>query len=287
MERFNKIHQKEVLPQSESEWLKTGKFNEEIVKVGNNLIRCAYTNAGKESDIVVMAGGIPRDPNRRQNLPLINKLYGNLALKMLENNTSSLLYNQSATGGSTGIWEEETLMSRAGVLSGLTSVFHEKLSSDKISLIGMSAGAYIAVDSIQSLQEEGFAVSKLILMSPAAYPEEVENIPYGTEFSTAIRRHWDINNSPIFDKIEKYVRCGGMVLISFFENDHPPIPHSIQDKYREVVKKLSSEGFDIEIITIPKVAHNFRKINTDQDKNVVDNNSVRATTSFLVDFLNE
>lgn len=280
-------HPKEILPQSEKEWLNTGKFNEEIVAVGKNLIRCAYTNAGKGNSVITMAGGIPRDPNRRQNLPLINKLYGNLALKMLENNTSSLLYNQPATGGSTGIWEEETLRLRADTLAGITRYYYDKLLSKEINLIGMSAGAYMAVDAMQILQKEGLVVSKLILMSPAAYPELVENIPYGSDFSTAIHKHWDVNNSPVFSKIEDYVRGGGKVLISFFENDHPPIPHSIQDKYREVAKKLFEEGFQIEVITIPKVAHNFRKIGTDQDKNVVDNNSVRAMTSYLVDFLKE
>lgn len=93
---------RDYLPQSETEWLKTGKFRIETVKIGTKKIRCALAHSSESDRIVVMVGGIPRDPGRREKLPLINKLYGHLAIKLLDHNISSLLYNQPGTGGSSG-----------------------------------------------------------------------------------------------------------------------------------------------------------------------------------------
>lgn len=276
------------LPQSEAEWLETGKFKVEMVQINDNQIRCAITGGAAEgTSLVAMVGGIPRDPERRKKLPLINKLYGNLAVKSIDQNISSLLYNQPATGGSSGDWEKETMKSRAEILTGLTEHFYKKLSCSDICLVGMSAGSYMAVDAASQIQNKGFNIPKLILMSPAAYPKEVENIPYSNEFTETLRKPWNVSESPVFPKLEKYVKDGGIVLISFFEADDPPIPKFIQDQYKTIAKRLSDEGGNIKVVLIPGVAHNFRRIGVSEGQNVVDNESIRASTSFLLDFLKE
>lgn len=288
MEKFDSgkiLRKPDYLPQSEVEWLETGKFQVETVAINDRQIRCALARGLENEPLIVMAGGIPRDKERREQLPLINKLYGHLSIKMLDQNKSSLLYNQLSTGGSSGEWEIETLRSRTDVLAGVAERFYKDASASDIALIGTSVAGYMAVNALEQLQDCGIKVPKLALLSPAAYPEEVESVPYGEMFTELIRRQWNIAESPVFPKLEKYVRDGGTLYVSFFEADNPPIPQHIQEYYKTFVQRLSDEGGDVILTTIPGVAHNFRRINSQENKNIVDNDSIRSTTDALVNFL--
>ncbi len=51
------------------------------------------------------------------------------------------------------------------------------------------------------------------------------------------------------------------------------------------MREFSRRGSDATTIIIPGVAHNFRRIGVPEGKNVVDNDSVRATAIKLADFL--
>lgn len=275
------------LPQSEAEWLKTGKFEIEKIRIHEREIRCALVRGSEHSPLITMIGGIPRDPERRKNLPLINKLYGYLALKMQGQHESSLLYNQPATGGSTGEWETETFRSRTEVLVETSKYFFEDTKASNLSLIGTSAGAYVAIRALQQFEERGIGVSKLVLLSPAAFPENIENVPYGEIFSSIIRENWNVAESPAFSLLETYLKKGGSVFISFFEADDPPIPQHIQSFYKNFAERLANEGLDITSAIISGVAHNFRRIDVPEGGNVVDNNSVRTTATMLADFLHQ
>ncbi len=273
------------LPQSESEWMATKVFSLEAIKVGENEIQCAFSQGGRGNSVTAMVGGLPRDPSRREKLPLINKLYGNLAVELSHRRESSVLYNQPGTGRSTGDWEKGTITTRAHVLTEVSKYFYIKGEASSLAIVGTSAGGYMAVRALDELQKNGVVVSKLALLSPAAYPESVEEIPYGENFSNTIRTPWDVSTSPIFPLLTKFVKEGGSVLITFFEHDDPPIPRHIQEYYKSFVKELSDAGGDIEIVIIEGVAHNFRKIGIAEGDNIVDNQSVRVTTSKLTSFL--
>ena len=288
MERLDTARgERDHLPQSEAEWLQTGKFEIENITVGERKIRCALTRGPEHSPLITMVGGVPRDPERRKKLPLINKLYGHLALTLLVQNESSLLYNQPATGDSTGEWEKETFQSRTEVLIETSKYFYNRTKSSNLSLIGTSAGAYMALNALPQLEGLGIQIPKLVLLSPAAFPKGIEDIPYGESFSKAIRENWDVAESPAFSLLERYVKNGGSVFISFFEEDDPPIPEHIQNYYKDFAQRLSGEGADIRIAVIPGVAHNFRRIGIPEGANAVDNDSVRATATVLADFLRQ
>lgn len=280
-------NKREYLPQSETEWLKTGKFEIENVRIGEREIRCALVRGPEHSPLVTMVGGVLRDLEHRKKLPLINKLYGHLALKLLDQNESSLLYNQPATGGSTGEWEKETFQSRTEVLVETSKYFLDRTKSSNLSLIGTSAGAYMAINALEQLKDLGIQVPKLTLLSPAAFPKGIEAVPYGESFSSAIRENWNIAESPVFSLLEVYVKNGGSVFISFFEADDPPIPEHIQNYYKNFAQQLSNKGADIRVATIPGVAHNFRKIGASEGTNIVNNDSIRATATVLADFLRQ
>lgn len=290
MEKFK--HEKsqnrtDYLPQSEAEWLKTGKFEIDKIIVEGRDIRCALVRGPEHSPLITMVGGIPRDPERRKNLPLINKLYGHLALKALDQAESSLLYNQPATGGSTGEWEKETFQSRTEVLVETSKYFYDLTKSSNLSLIGTSAGAYMAINALEQLENLEIQVPRIVLLSPAAFPKSIENIVYGESFSKIIRENWDIADSPVFPILERYVKNGGSVFISFFEADDPPIPIHIQSFYKNFAQRLSDEGANVICNTITGVAHNFRRIGVPEGANIVDNDSVRATATVLADFLRQ
>lgn len=278
-------HTKEVLYQSEEEWLKTGLFKVGIAKINGNQIRYAITRVEKPATIVTMVGGIPRDPNRRKRLPLINKLYGLLALKLIEFNVVSIMYNQPATGGSGGDYRNETLESRSSTLAGLISHVGIKSNLTNHVVLGTSAGAYMAVKALENIVTNKFCVKKLILLSPAAYPAEAEAVPYGSKFTEIIRTPWDVADSPMFPRLENFVSNGGSVLISFFEFDNPPIPDFIQSYYREFSRRLNAQTGNVKLMTIPGVAHNFRRISNQPNDSAVDNNSIRTTASILVNFI--
>ncbi|MDP1706994.1 MAG: alpha/beta hydrolase [bacterium] len=290
MEKFKRERgdkRADYLPQSEEEWLKTGKFKIEEIAVEGRDIRCALVRGPEHSPLVTMVRGIPRDLERRKKLPLINKLYGYLAIKMLDRGESSLLYNQPATGGSTGEWEKETFQSRTEVLVEASRQFLNRLESSNLSLIGTSAGAYMAINALRPLENLGIKVPKLVLLSPAAFPKDIENIPYGATFSKIIREDWDVATSPAFSVLERYARNGGSIFMSFFEADNPPIPEHIQDFYRDFAQRLSGEGADITYASIPDVAHNFRRIGVPERANAVDNERIRETAIKLADFLQQ
>ncbi len=59
-----------------------------------------------------MVEGIPRDLDRRNKLPLINKLYDLMATKLVDHDVNSVLYNQPATGGSSGDCDSKTITTR-------------------------------------------------------------------------------------------------------------------------------------------------------------------------------
>lgn len=277
-------HGKDHLPQTESEWIATGKFNIGMVPINQSNIRYALTEGKKGSRLVIMVGGIPRDPTRRQQLPLVNKLYGHLAIKMLDHGISSLLYNQPATGGSSGDWGKDTLSSRTKILERITVHFKRQIAASDVAFVGTSAGAYMAVNAIEELERKRIKVTRLALLSPAAYPKEAENVPYGETFTHILRTPWDVGTSPVFSRLQKFAITGAL-LISFFEVDNPPIPEYIQEYYRDFVRRLSREGHTATTITIPGVSHNFRRIGVAENKNIVDNDSIRATAIRLSEFL--
>jgi pimeloyl-ACP methyl ester carboxylesterase len=232
-----------------------------------------------------MVGGIPRDPIRRSKLPLINKLYGLMATKLVDHGINSVLYNQPGTGGSSGDWDSETIDSRSKTLVGLIKHVGKVTKCSKHTLVGSSAGAYMAVRATDLLKDTKNKIDTLLLISPAAYPLLIESIPYGENFSKLIREPWDVVNSPVFNRLERFVSEGGSLLISFFEADDPPIPILIQHCYCAFARKMISQNHDVRVIMIPSVAHNFRRIKTAKSGNVVDNDSIRSTTEEFIRFI--
>ena len=109
---------KQHFPQTQDQWLNTGKFSMEKTEVGEFELATALCLPKDEMQgVVIMSGGIPRDRNRKT--PTINKQYGQAALNLAEKGFLSVLYNQPGTGDSSGDFESISFNDRIDTLSGL------------------------------------------------------------------------------------------------------------------------------------------------------------------------
>lgn len=239
----------------------------------------------KAKAMAVMVGGIPRDPERQRALPLINKLHGALAIELSRCGYVGTLYNQPGTGQSQGDLATETLAFRAATLETFTANMCRKLRIGRVAFIGMSAGSYLAIKASNRMAKADVEVSHLILQSPPAFPPLAEEIPYGQQFRETLA-NWDFTEAPIFRDLTEWKTHNKPTYISYFEADNPPIPDTIQAQYRNFAERFNADGKPITFEVIEGVAHNFRRISAGaNDRNVIDNDAIRASAAHLIDFL--
>ncbi|MEI7759067.1 MAG: alpha/beta fold hydrolase [bacterium] len=275
------------LPQSEKEWLDIGDFEIGRVDINNNSIRYAYYDGSENNDnLTVMVGGIPKDPERQINLPLINKLYGRIAILLANQGKSSLMFNHAGTGGSSGSLEIETFGTRIETLKNITEFIANKNSLSRINFIGMSSGSYIAARA-HALLNKNLELNNLVLQSPAAYPIEAENIPYGDNFRDLLNSKWEIKSSPVFKNIMEASQLGARVVISYFQKDDANIPIDIQNAYFDLTTEMMNNSSDVVTYSIYGVEHNFRRIGFKPSDNIVNNESVRNTADNIIRIIND
>ena len=274
------------LPQSDSEWQETADFETGFVPVDDEKIQYAYLAPDHPSEhMVIMVGGVPRNPERQSRLPLINKLYGSIALQAAHNGIHSLMYQQVGTGQSSGDLLSETLQTRTTHLTEVVSYFRQSHSIGRVSLIGMSLGSYLAARAATHIEAQDTEVSHLVLQSPAAYPLEAEGIPYGSAFKDVISKPWPASEAPVFEDILNYLRRGGSVTVSYFERDEPPIPKRIQEAYTALVNSAMQEELHAAAYSIAGLEHNFRRIGSDHNGNIVHNGAVKAVASQISELI--
>lgn len=274
------------LPQSEVEWLSVADFETGFVPIVDEKIRYALLSPAEPSErMVIMIGGVPRNPERQSRLPLINKLYGSIALQSKQLGMHSLMYQQLGTGKSSGDLKNETLFSRTEHLAELVSYFNKVAGIGRVSLIGMSLGSYLAARATARIETNGIKVDSLVLQSPAAYPEAAEQLAYGPTFTETISHPWVTADAPVFDDLKHYLHRGGRVTLSYFERDEPPIPKKIQEAYQDVITEAASKGLYVNAYSIASLEHNFRRFGSDHYGNVVHNGAVKAVANQISEFI--
>jgi hypothetical protein len=73
----------------------------------------------------------------------------------------------------------------------------------------------------------------------------------------------------------------GSVVLSFFEQDSPPIPTEIQNLYESLAGEAITSGYDCTCYSINGVEHNFRRIGSNHNGNIVNNDSVIAVANII------
>lgn len=166
----------------------------------------------------------------------------------------SFAYDSSGFGGSEGERSDETLDSRLEDASAALGVFMQYVNTDRISLVGVSMGADIAISLLAGQSN----ARKLILLAPAVYPEASRTEPINLGFSRRLRRDeasWQ--DAPAFSRLEAYP---GQVLIAYGSNDNI-IPQSMQEKFRAI-----AESKNWQFLTLNGAPHNLLRPHNEVEK---------------------
>ncbi len=275
------LHVPDMLPRGDEQWLETGYFNpveklDIITEKRSYEIETVTTNAEKTNPLLIISKGIPRTKKQRKELFLINKFSGLLAVKMMPL-FRSIIYNQPCTGGSAGFWCLDTINTRKNILIELIKHYHQG-RSDNV-LVGTSLGAYIIAAALPDLKKIDLLPKKIILISPPAFPEEIEEVPYGKEFTAILKKFSKFDQSPIFERIEWFLKNkDSKIIITFSEYDHPTIPFMVQNQFFE-------KFFDhkqASMIVFRGVGHSFKEPHNFLEKN---EKTIITAVNFFSEFI--
>lgn len=162
-----------------------------------------------------------------------------LAERLLKYDISSLVFDHSGNGESTGSLENSSLQKRyTEALEAIKFLTKETPST----ICGSSMGAYIA---LKLLEKE--SVKNLILFCPAVYDARAFSVRFNRGFTEMIRQKESWKNSDIFSALENF---NGNLLIFIGEEDEviPKGVIGLLDKTSCNVKKK-------EIVVIPHCPH--------------------------------
>lgn len=133
-----------------------------------------------------------------------------LATSLAEHGHATLSFDHSGYGDSTGKLEESSLARKLEEARAMLA----HLAPGPLTVMGSSMGAHVATALTAHAP-----VKTLILMVPAAYAAEAENIPFGPAFTTTIRHPGSWNTSPCWPLIRAFtdnlvlVTCGQDAII--------------------------------------------------------------------------
>jgi pimeloyl-ACP methyl ester carboxylesterase len=114
--------------------------------------------------------------------------------------------------------------------------------AEPLTLIASSMGAYTAIKLTEMV-----AVDNLILLVPAVYTPRAYSLPFGPEFSAAIRRPGSWQDSDAFDILSRFK--GNLLVIAAESDDVIP---------REVVERIHASAKNAKVrllYTVPSSAH--------------------------------
>lgn len=273
------VFEKGKLPQTEAEWLELADVYEAYVDVNGLVTNYAVFGSkqiDKTNEITIYAGGIPRDSERREKLPLVNKLFGYVASGLAMRSTIGINFNWPGQGRSEGNILSTSIDSRSAFLSQFSKKLADEFDVEKVNFVGASMGAYCA--ALAGEQIDPLRLGKFAFLSPAAYPESAHDLTYADGFSLEINKPWDVCKSPIYNALTE---LHTPTLVAYSEFDDPPIPIVVQDAFKSLSHTISG----IESYTIADVCHNFRRPDSDQSGNIVDNEAVRSFGRKVVSFI--
>ncbi len=160
--------------------------------------------------------------------------FGELRDFLYQRQISSIAFDHFGHGKSGGSQLGSTLAQRVAQVGAVIEQL--TLSSEQLSLIGFSMGAYVA-----ALAAQAHAIPRLGLAIPAAYASAAYQVPFGPDFSQILRtpRSWE--NSDAFDVIASY---RGHLLVVSAEQD-AVVPAEIPARYHQQAGRSASRHHHI------------------------------------------
>jgi pimeloyl-ACP methyl ester carboxylesterase len=167
-----------------------------------------------------------------------------LAQKLLTKNISSIAFDHSGSGESSGLMKNSSLFQRCQEAEQIIKNF---LPTNNLTICGSSMGGYVALKML----ELDFEIKNLILFCPAIYDRQAFKVNFNQDFSNIIRQKKSWEKSDIFPFLKKFT---GNLLIFIGENDKiiPREVIQLLDRYSLQVKKK-------EIVILPKMSHSLHK----------------------------
>jgi len=97
----------------------------------------------------------------------------------------------------------------------LLAEFYRRWSLDRISLVGISMGGYVATHMARNAMKELIPVRDLVLVASTAYNRRAfaERIPFGDDFRALLRENNSWEDSDAFDNVRKF--RGSLLIIKY------------------------------------------------------------------------
>jgi pimeloyl-ACP methyl ester carboxylesterase len=160
-------------------------------------------------------------------------------------NISSLLFDFSGHGESTGTLAESSLEKR---LFEASTVIERGKFIEPISVCGFSMGGYIALELLKERE-----IRSIILFYSAIYSSEVFSIPFGNpNFTSKIREKNSWESSDIFETIKTFP--GNLLIVTGEKDD--VVPPEIPRRLFHAASKARRK----KLIVIPNAPHLFLPI---------------------------
>lgn len=167
-----------------------------------------------------------------------------LAKQMITKKISSVSFDFSGHGKSTGKLEESSLQKRYNEVCDVSPFIN---TEESITLCGTSMGGYLAVKMLSYFHN----VHTLLLYCPAIYSKDAFDVPFTDEFSKILQTENSWKNTDIIENMKKFT---GNVFIIIGQKDEV-IPKGVIDLYMNSFEK----AYHKELIIVAHADHQIHK----------------------------
>lgn len=206
--------------------------------------------------VVVSAYGVPRGTeNDKSYVP------DRFAPYIAEAGFIATAHSPEGLGRSGGDTGELTLAKRTAEVVAVAERAAREHVGLPLCLYGSSMGAHLVIKAAHQLAEQGIEVDDLIIVSPAAYPDEAEQATFGEPFKAAITGAHQ-NGHETFGVLKILEVFPGRVVLAWAEGDPVekggPLYPNIIAWFDEVMERRAAAGRRDLRIVVPGVEHSFR-----------------------------
>ena len=219
------------------------------------IIKVAYNKHTLVADICPV-GSIPKVFCMHGAGSSYRQIYDSLRAILLENNISSCALDFLGHGESDGNIKDSSLKSRT---EQVIAIIKEARAVEPLILIGSSMGGYNAIKLT-----EIYEVKLMILIAPGVFDKNAYEIPFGDDFSSAIRRHRSWDDTDAWNILNKYK--GKILIVKGDKDDVIPAEifqkiydNSLNTGYREMIT-ISNAPHKLMTFYFPEYPEDFKMV---------------------------
>ncbi len=237
---------------------------------------------GGKVPLVCMIGGIPRNKENSPDFhPLNSGTFEAYSNEFARRGEASFAMSPVGMGNSEGDTFEHGIGDRIDAWAKAVEQLARdpRFDQDQITLLGNSMGGHVAIKVAEILATKGINIKSLILVSPAAYPDELEEINFGSQWGE-VANQLSGSSARVFDVLKDFK---GKVLLSWAQSDRP-VSVEKQKLYNEVLANRMQRGGSDTAMSQVAVEHNFRKLNSNPTDNIIEISSLDNAAKVFADW---